>query len=171
MRNVPKTLTRLYFCGIILNLFFIVGCRSPKPKAYNFEMILDEGLKGMSVEVNLVGVTELEKSNWEQLEIDEMWNSEIYKNAEKKIFTFNKGKELTQKLSKKDPIWKTWLSSGVNSLFVVGDIPGVISTSTGSNDPRALMLPLEKGCWKGKTIQVEVDSSQVRSLTPIQCKE
>ena len=149
------------------------GCRTlklkPKPKAYNFEILLDEGLKEMSVEINLVGVTELEKTNWEQLEIDEMWNSEIYKNAEKQIFTFKKGEELNRRLSKKDPIWKTWLSSGVNSLFVVADIPGVISTNGGSNDPRALMLPLKKGCWKGKTIQLEIDSSQVRSLTPIHC--
>ena len=134
-------------------------------------MVLDEGLANMSVEVNVVGITELEKPIWEQLRIDEYWESKLYKDAKKEVFKFGHAQPSSQRLIKKNPIWKTWLSSGVNHLFVVGDIPGVTSTNFGSGDPRALILPLAKSCWKGKTIEVEIDSSQVRSITPIQCSQ
>ena len=156
---------------IVVLVGILSGCRSTKPKAYNLEVMLDEKLGTKSVEVNIVGINELEKSNWEQLAVDDYWGSKFYEDANKVVMKFGQGQPLSQKVSKKDPVWSTWFASGVNHLFMVGDIPGVLSSQPGASDPRVLILPLSKDCWKDKTIKIEINPSQVRPLSPIQCTE
>ena len=162
--------------SLILIIFFLVvvwgsGCNGvPPSKPFNLEVNLDDRLLSSSVEVNLVGVNELGKSNWEQLKIDNWWGSIKYHDAEKHVMKFGQGQEKTQILAKKDTIWNQWLGSGSKYLYVIADIPNIISKNLGSADPRVLSLPLRKDCWKAKTVIVKVDSSQVQSLTPLECK-
>jgi hypothetical protein len=164
--------------NLSLNLFITLlvvtwgtGCKGvPKSKAFNLEVVLDERLLNSSVEVNLVGVNELGRPIWEQLKIDDYWDSILYHDAPKQVMKFGQGLEKKQTLPKKEAHWNQWLKSGSNYLYIIADIPNIISGNLGSADPRVLSLPLRKDCWKEKTVVVKIDSSQVQSLTPLECK-
>jgi hypothetical protein len=69
-------------------------------------------------------------------------------------------------ISHDDPHWQKWLSHGATELLVLANLPGHFAP--GPTDPRRIILPLDKNQWKtkGGRLEIEVQDTIVRPLTP-----
>ena len=107
------------------------------------------GIGDKSVEVNLVGINDLEFSRWENMSMTEYWKpgSPMRINAPRYIMKF--GQDLTRKqcLRKDDEIWKAWDKRNDIYLFILADLPGEHADQIGNADTRRLILPIRWQCW------------------------
>ncbi len=142
------------------------GCSSapkvPKGKPYNVSITKTTPA---SIEVDLVGVNPLEKSMFTGKSIDDYWlpgdslRKGLVDGRDRLTVQLKMGEPWV--LDRKDKIWQTWKSRGVNELLLIANLPG--SFQPGPADPRRLFVPL--GDWKGKTIEIEVREAQIVPLT------
>lgn len=159
---------------LLCALPFLVGCGTPKPRAYGVRVTLDPALRDQSVRVDLVGVQNANLGQWEGKKMSEYWadgdplRRDTRGNGELKEFNFisNTAAEVT--LPPKDPIWPLWLSHGANHLFVLADLPGAFPDEPGDRDPRRKILPLNPKHWakRSKELEIQVRPSGVVVLTP-----
>jgi hypothetical protein len=166
--NPTKTMFRLSVILAVVSSL-VAGCGGGgaakiKPKAYNVSITKTTPA---SVDVELIGITELEKPQWEGYSMTKYWSpgDPLRGNTPDKL---SQSLELNKpwKLDRKDPIWDKWLRRGVAYLVIVARLPGKFED--GAADPRRLFISLDKHAWQGKTLEFEVRETQIRPLTPPQ---
>jgi len=175
----PRFVTYRWFWAMALLMLIGGGCGA---KPYSVVVRLDEqswirafGDTIPSLEVDLVGVNESEKPTWESYPVSSYFspNDPVRRDADRKTFTFTSSDRNDKTLESKDPIWKKqWVGQqgkGAKWLFVIANLPGSDAAARGSQDPRLLVLPLQrdKWPWRTKVIEIDVQSSMIRCKTPL----
>ncbi|HEV2453241.1 MAG TPA: hypothetical protein VGY98_03210 [Verrucomicrobiae bacterium] len=145
----------------------LTGC-STGPSAWNIKVTQ---ITPGSIQVDLVGITESEKTKWEAYSMDSYWNNEDdprRANALKLTHFLELNKPWI--VSKDDPIWQKWFSHGDTELAIIANLPG--NFPPGPGDPRLNFYPLDKGSWKAKkhTLVFEVQNTIVNPVTPQKSK-
>ncbi len=154
--------------------FGLVGCKN-KPKTWQGNIEVAPGpnlagkLTGATLDVDLVGVTEVEASQWSGRDLPgyfamnsgERADAEARGTAYKMQFGAGKGSG-PQVLRKEDPIWQKWKDRKVTKLVVVAN------SAAGTKMPNHFEMPLTTNRIKVGTIKVQVDSADTTSLTPIE---
>jgi len=117
-----------------------------------------------AIEVDVIGVTDIEKPAWEGYSINNYWmpGDQRRTDADKLTMDLPTGKEWV--IDRENPQWKKWLDRGVTWVLIIARLPGRFEG--GASDPRRIFASLDKKAWKEKTIKFEVRDSEIRSLTP-----
>ncbi|MHC4325808.1 MAG: hypothetical protein ACYSUX_16180 [Planctomycetota bacterium] len=124
-----------------------------------------------SVEVHLVGINSSEKDLWQTMSMADYWTpgNQLRKSAREYTYVIQFGRgPCTVTLGKKDPIRRIWKSRKVEYLYVLADLPGVFTDSTGNADARRLQLPAtnsKRWGWRDKKIDIRIEESNIVSLT------
>jgi hypothetical protein len=127
-----------------------------------------------SIEIDLVGVNAFEKDMWESMSMTDYWSlstensaGKMRANSKDYRLTFGKGEaDCTIELSeKKDIIWKTWKKRNAEYILILADLTGRFEDQQGNADLRRLCLPLNKECWKGGKIVVNIESGSIVPIT------
>jgi len=143
------TITLLALAGLLVG-----GCTPDMtitPRDIN--VVLDPGLKGKPVEINLYGANSSDLDAWREVCIDEYWkdgNSLRKDTADKAILSFESGStDLTKTFSDKEPVWQEWKQRGGENLIVLAEIPGSTGSWKGDckSDPRRVVIPLNRNRW------------------------
>lgn len=146
-----------------------VGCSS-WPKDLNVALdkrVVQEG-SAPSVDVHLIGIRQGQLRDYRTMSVTDYWSpggpSRQPIAARKELFLSPGATSKT--VAKKDPIWKQWDGKNRTYLVVLADLRGV--SAKGDDDPRRVILPLNKKRWPGglKAIRVAVRRDRVEVLTP-----
>jgi hypothetical protein len=145
------------------------GCHSvPTPKAWNVSIVKETAA---TIDVDLIGVSSLEKSDWANYNLNDYFNNpndprrkEALQSGDLVTFALKKGEASVLKID--DAHWKKWFTHGASELLILAKLPGVFSGS--GDDPRRKFLYLGKSDWKAqkKTIEIEIQNTRIRVLTP-----
>jgi hypothetical protein len=161
-------MTRKMVCNLSPLLMAIalmgVGCfggSKIKPKAWNVRIVKTN--TPASIEVDVIGIREEEKPEWEGYSIDKYWTPGDQKRADADKWTRSLEMGKYETLDSKDLRWKNWLGRGVNHLLIIARLPG--SHPPGLADPRRKIISLDKRRWKGKTLEFQVRATEIRFLT------
>jgi hypothetical protein len=151
----------------------LVGC-ADKAQPYFLIIECDDAVARRAVEVDLVGVTALEKPEWEAYSITKYWEPEDKKRGsagDKMTREFGTGHPRRYVLSLKDPdvkqVWMAWMGRGVTDLIVIAHLKSVTTDEKGNADPRRKTLPLKvkivKELYpKAKAFRIFVQDGSVR---------
>ena len=145
---------------LVAAAFMTVGCASTKPRPWNVSITKKVPA---TITVDLVGVTDVEKTKWEAYSMDSYWApGDLFRaNAQKITKDLELG--VPWVVDSTDPEWNLWLSRGATYLLIVANMPSV--KGGGPGDPR--LYPVSIGpVWKGKTLTFEVYDREIRPLTP-----
>jgi hypothetical protein len=142
------------------------GCHTPPTGSkFNIQVSPGNDIKLASVEVDLIGATEREKSYYETYPIDKYWEpgDPGRRDAEKYTIRLDDGKPKTLPLP--DPIWDRWLSHGDLYLVVIAHLPGDFKGM--ARDPRREILSLQAKKWKTtqSQLQIEIQERLIKVLT------
>ncbi len=108
-----------------------------------------------SIEVNLVGVNNVEFPKWNTKSMTEYWEPDdplrtgTVNRGFAYVMTFGEEQPVRQVLSRRHPVWSQWAANGAENLFVLVNYPRVAKDQAGNADPRRKILPLERKRWKG----------------------
>jgi hypothetical protein len=164
LRNIMKIKIPLFALLAAAGLA-LAGCSSPpggKAVAWNISI---EKKTTASIEVDLIGIaTKSEENYWSGLSATDYWgpDSQVRKDQLKlgNMLTKFLQENHPWVLDRKDPQWNTWLSRGVNELYVVARLP----EATGD---WKIPLPLGKKSWdaKNRTLEIVVVDSGISVQT------
>ena len=146
------------------------GCNS-WPKDINVALdkrVTQDGAGVPSVDVHLIGVRAGELKRYKTLNVSDYWApggaSRQPVPARKTLFL---GPGSTSKtVSGDDPVWNQWDAKVRPYLVVLADLRGV--TPQGDDDPRRVVLPLDKKRWGSgtKQIKITVQRDRIQLTTP-----
>ena len=157
-----------------LGVFSLTGCGSGAAAGrYDVTVRLAESLKDPtdgsvpSLEVDLVGVNEANKTTWIGKSMTRYFGGEdqLRADATKTTFVFDTGDSEPKTLERQDPKWDSWLDQGARELFVLVNLPGVREDLPGDGDPRRMILPLARNRWEGRVLEIEIQRSGLRLET------
>jgi len=156
---------------LLVLLLAAVACKSTKPKppkVVQWNVSLAKANPSTSIPVvDVVGVTPLAKSYWENLNVADYCtpNSPERDGAWKVTADFKAGPTWT--LKQDDPIWRTWISHGVTELMVIADLPHKHPPGASDHACR-IFLRLDKNAWESdvRTIEVQIQDARIQVLTP-----
>ena len=142
-----------------------IGCGTPKPKPRAWNVSISKQTPA-SIEVDLIGITEMERPAWEGYDIDKYWKSGDLRRANADKLSVNLPTGTPWTVSREDPKWQNWMRRGATELLLIANLPGHFAP--GSSDPRRVFIPLDKNAWKAKdkTLQIDVQDDSVRMMTP-----
>lgn len=141
-----------------------------KPEAFNLQVNLGDSLKDSSVVVDLIAANAYDLERLKTYSVNKYWKpgDPMRQDLPKVSFSFVSGDKLDRSLPATDPKWKTWMTTGVQYLVVIADLPGVFEEGkNGSEDPRRQIVPICKCYWPSGTegLAIEIQASGVRVLT------
>ena len=141
-----------------------------------------EGFKGElgtipSVEINLIGVNQVEYPEWSAKSMTAYWEPDhppritMVRKGYAHVMTFGEEQPIRQVLYRSHSIWNEWEAKGSAHLLVLSNYPRVCKDQAGNADPRRNILPLEKKRWKGyfwgkRVLWLEVTPSGLICHTP-----
>jgi hypothetical protein len=142
-----------------------VGCGTPKPKPRPWNVSISKQTPA-SIEVDLIGITEMERPGWEGYDIDKYWKSGDLRRANADKLSANLPTGTPWTVSREDPKWQGWMRRGATELLLIANLPGHFAP--GPSDPRRVFIPLDKNAWRAqdKTLQIDVQDDSVRMMTP-----
>jgi hypothetical protein len=153
---------------LITFAFAVAGCHTtskPSPRPWNLSI---NKTTPASIEVDLIGVNQFEKPEWEGYDIDSYWKPGDSRraNADKLTMSLDKGQPWT--IARDNPQWRAWLDHGATDLLLMAHLPGRPGRDfpAGTSDPRRKFIALDKHAWEGDTLQIEIQDTLVRMLTP-----
>ena len=161
---------RYFVLGLLLSGMLTGGCsaiRGSRP----VNVTASDPICNKSVEVHLVGINSSEKDLWETMSMTNYWTpgNQLRNSAKEYTYVIQYGQgPCTVTLDKKDPIRRTWKDKKAEYLFVLADLPGVFSDSSGNADARRMRLPAPKSkrwAWRDKKIDIRIEESNIVSLT------
>lgn len=132
---------------LILTAFFIGGCGGGSLHAYDVDVSLDPAVT--SAEVDLVGVSEAQLSQWDSYSLSSYFGGDDPMRAGSLRYpiVFGPGSSAKQTVARNDPIWSKWKQAGATRLAILAQWPG------GSGRQ---ILPLDPAVWEGRRIGVVV---------------
>jgi hypothetical protein len=138
------------------------GCSTSAPKikpvAWNVKITKKTPA---SIEVDVIGVTEQEKTYYDSLAMDGYWkaNSQVRRDADKITKVLEEDQPWI--ISQDDPKWIQWKNRGVTTLLVVANLPV-------ADGLWKVPLTLDKKSWdaKNRTIEIEIQNTLIRVQTP-----
>jgi hypothetical protein len=143
----------------LLTMALLSACGTPKIKPWNVSV---QKTTGSTVEVDLVGVTDLDRASWEKYDMNKYWRAagnERRASADKVSFNVAKGK--TEVIQISDPIWKKWMDRGATELMVTANFPG-----EDANLSRQF-IPLNKKLYKkNDLLEIEIRDNLIQVMTP-----
>ena len=152
--------------GTLLSL--MCGCVGDAVGRYGV-VLSNERNPRQSVQVDVVAVNDTEYGQWRSYSMTDYWRPDdrLRRDAAdyRRTFRFGLHQSAVQELKIEDAVWQKWESMGARHLFILADL-GAFEDKMGENDPRRLILPLERRRWDDETIRIRVDSSGIRCLTP-----
>jgi len=151
----------------------IAGCGDKaQPKSYALVIECDDEVAKGSVVVDLIPVSELDRSDFERCSVSEYWKpgNSLRAGADKITIKLGAGRTNRYVLKTSDPElkgrWKVWMAKQVTHLVVIADLP-TETLAAGDFDPRRKTIPLDKEKWPGaKALRVYVQGSRV-SVEPL----
>lgn len=139
-----------------------VGCGGPRIGRYDVEVALAPALRGSSLDVDLVGVGDVNRSQWEGKDLREYFSGrDPFRQSQadmRHTMRFSPQSPEKMTLPRTAPIWDTWRRVGYDELYILADVPG---------RPQKLVLPMQTNRWDGRLIRVEVREGSVTPLTPM----
>lgn len=157
------------FVSVIFSLvgLLFTGCETTQyPDPYDFNVILGSQLKGASVQVDIIGISEDQLSTYVNKSVTEYFKPDdpLRQNALKTSLNFRRDTAEAQAFPVTDPVWRAWIEEN-NAKYVVflADLPGLNKDQPGNQDPRRLILPLEKSKWdkRPEIITVQVTGEDI----------
>ena len=151
MINRP-TFCRLFACLTIVCL--VGGCRCKGTRSFNTYVTLSESAKKdragfPAVEVDVIGLTELELEDWKSQSINDYFNPQGTLRASTEHVTFKLGNDKTTDVLPKDnETWAKWQARGVMHLMALVNWPRPVTEETGKR--RRLVIPLDCSRWDKK---------------------
>lgn len=153
---------------MLLVLSFVVmsavGCGpSKKVATFNYRVALSESLRDSdsgfvpSIEIDVVGVNEIEKPEWDGLDVDTYFSPSNPRrgDTDRVLLAFSNEMPEPRTLDVKQPIWDVWRERGATHVFFLARMRK--PTDAGSADPRKLVLPLSTEFWNpGQWIEIAV---------------
>jgi hypothetical protein len=149
------------------------GCKD-EAKPYTLVVECDNDIARKSVDVDLIGVTALDKPEWEAYSINKYWQGDDARRkqgGDKLTLQFGIGHTNRYVLNLKDPAvkqrWQSWMGRRVTDLIVIAHLRGVTTDARGNEDPRRKTLPLKSKAIKeiypdAKAFRILVQDSGVR---------
>ena len=135
--------------------------------------MLDPGMADNSVQVDFVADPTFVQSRWEQLNINDYWpTNELRIDSKPITLRFGPNEEKIQIISVKDPRYAEWLKQKPLFAVVIEDSP-IHLPEPGPNDPRRLILSLDKKHWAKRTkeLTVVIQQSGLKVTTPLNPKK
>jgi len=132
---------------------------------YDITVTRDESIKDMSVQVDLIGVNNPStRETVAGYDVNKYWAAD---GALRKVnvyhsMQFVSGGPSVQTFSASNEMWNTWQEP--KWVVVIALIPGVGGEK--GADPRRKVLTLDSKEWKERKLDIRVDSTGVRVLTP-----
>src|SRR5437867_1686804 len=118
---MKQTPGKFAIVALLLNVIFAAGCGGGgkaiiKPRPWSVSITKQTPA---AVEVDLIGVTDLEKPAWEGYSISKYWmpGDPRRANADKITVDLPTGKEW--RVEQDNPQWKKWLDRGVTYLLII----------------------------------------------------
>jgi hypothetical protein len=108
-----------------------------------------------SVEVNIVGINDVEYQEWVRKPMTQYWEPDdslrttTVRKGYTGVMTFGEEKPGRLVLFRRDPIWNDWEAKGARNLFILTNFPRVTQDQLGDADARRRILPLQKDRWAG----------------------
>lgn len=163
-------------CTVLLLLAAsLTGCGSRAMMGrYTYRVSLSETLRDAntgimpSIEVDFVGLNEVETYRWRSLNIDKYFTPGNLrrKNADRHTMPFTNERSTPQTLTAGDRHWNSWQRSGAKNMIILASIP--LSSIRFADDPRRLILPLDRVRWaRGQKIDIVVTPKGVVVATPM----
>lgn len=144
-----------------------MGCSgAPKAKPYTLSFEPSQSVSGMSIQVDVIGVTSVDLNDWQSCSVDKYWEpgNPMRADAVKKTLQISGSKPAI--LNESDVVWADWIQSrGATHLVIIANLPGQFSP--GASDPRRKIIPLDKRAWnlKDGIIRVDVRESRLEFRT------
>ena len=167
---VPRAVVRLLLP--LLGGLMLVGCSSGIPR-YDISVRLDESLRlpdgeFPSMDVDVIGDEPTENETWTGYPITRYFSGRdtARSNAPKTTMSFSSGDQAEQTLAKNAPIWKQWEQTKTDTLHVFAHLPGVYTDLYGEQDPRRVVIPLDRTRWEGGEIQIRINKTGASLQTP-----
>lgn len=162
-------MTRAILSAAVLGGAIALGGCGPNYGAYDVNVSLDPAMardgRYPSVEVDLVAVSASERNAWVGKPVNEYFSGgdAFRRDATKITFVFSNDSPEPKRLSRRDPIWKTW--KGRQELFILANLSG--ASGAGASDPRRLILSLDTRRWPSdRKLEILIQGSRVTCLTP-----
>jgi hypothetical protein len=152
------------------------GCGTwPKDLTVRLDPSTQEAGMYPSVDVHLIGVRRAELQRLKKESVSGYWSpsgaSRQPMEARKELFL---GPAATSRtISRNDAVWKLWDGKDRPYLLVLADLRGVSDPSAGGDDPRRVVLPLDKDRWPAgtKEIRLSVQRDRIQVETPPKPKQ
>ena len=155
---IPQILTPfgmkkiLSFAVFALFGISFTGCETTQyPDPFDFNVILGSQLKGASVQVDIIGISEDQLETYVNKSITEYFKPDdpLRENAFKTSLNFRRDTAEAQTFPITDPMWEAWIEEN-NAQYIVflADLPGLTKDQPGNADPRRLILPLDRSQWE-----------------------
>jgi hypothetical protein len=158
-----KRIGQLLFLAGLSQL--LLSCQSTQPQARAWDLVITKTVPA-SIEVDLIGISEIERPAWEGYDLDQYWTAGDSRRANADKLSKNLEAGQPWIVNRADPQWQKWLSHGARQLLIVANLPGHFAA--GPTDPRRTFLPLAPNRWKTKSgrLEIEVQDTIVRPRTP-----
>jgi hypothetical protein len=161
MKNIGDLVLSVTVC------LLLVACRSTRPNATAWDVVITKTTPA-SIEVDLIGISSIERPAWEGYDLDQYWSPGEMDSRRAHADKLSKNLQTGQPwvVSWSDPQWQKWLDRGATELLILANLPGQFAP--GRTDPRRTFLPLDRNHWrtKGNRLEIEVQDTIVRPLTP-----
>lgn len=166
---MTRTIRSMMVCGVVgVAGLVLTGCDSaPRPVPHSAEVSLGDTLQGQTVEVDIVGVNnDTNLVEWEGYNVNDYFKAGDARRAEARKYTmkFAQGSTNMVTLSKDDAVWKDW--NKPTHLVILANIPGMSDQGGKATDPRRKVLPMYSNFWEKQELQITVQRSGVKVLTP-----
>ncbi len=149
----------------------LTGCSTPGMGKYDITVALDRSLAAedgdmATVEVHFIALTADRGRTFQQASMSDYWTpGRSPDRFQKRILKLGET-ETTAMLSRKDPVWRSWGKSEAEFLFVLADLPGLYEDQPDVQDPRRLIIPLDKKRWRSRDIEILIRPQGIEKLTP-----
>jgi hypothetical protein len=143
----------------------LAACQSTRPQPRAWDLVVNKRTPA-SIQVDLIGVSDIEKPAWEGYDVDRYWTPGDSRRANADKLTKNLPTGQPWIVSHDDPRWRDWLNHGATELLVMANLPGRFAP--GPTDPRRIFIPLDRKRWNTKSgrLEIEVQDTIIRPISP-----
>lgn len=164
---------RAKWVAVLAAMTCLLGACSSTPRMgqYTFAVSMDESMKDGSgayqtVEVDLIGVSEMSMETWRGMKVDTYMQPgnamRQAASARRKTLYFSNADDAQKEVYHSDAIWNQWARSKATSVFVIALMAMDVEATGAGTDPRIIKVPLTTEMWKNRQrIEFQVSAGGV----------